>query len=69
MINFSYTIWILLIPFLMFILLGLGGSKLKARLSGSLGTRRTGTGYSDCHTSQPTSTFFATEMAGEAIIR
>jgi NADH-quinone oxidoreductase subunit L len=38
MINFSYTIWILLIPFLMFILLGLSGHKLKARLSGLLGT-------------------------------
>jgi NADH-quinone oxidoreductase subunit L len=38
MINFSYTVWILMIPFLMFILLGLWGNKLKARLSGLLGT-------------------------------
>jgi NADH-quinone oxidoreductase subunit L len=38
MINFSYTIWIPLIPFLMFLLLGLAGNKLKARLSGLLGT-------------------------------
>jgi NADH-quinone oxidoreductase subunit L len=38
MINFSYTVWILLIPFLMFLLLGLGGHKLKAKLSGLLGT-------------------------------
>jgi NADH-quinone oxidoreductase subunit L len=38
MINFTYTIWILLIPFLMFILLGLAGHKLKPRLSGLLGT-------------------------------
>ena len=38
MINFSYTIWIPLIPFLMFLLLGLAGHKLKARLSGLIGT-------------------------------
>lgn len=38
MINFSYTIWILLLPFLMFILLGLAGHKLKPKLSGLLGT-------------------------------
>ena len=38
MINFSYTVWILIIPFLMFILLGLTGHKLKPRLAGSLGT-------------------------------
>jgi NADH-quinone oxidoreductase subunit L len=38
MINFSYTIWIPLLPFLMFLLLGLTGHKLKARLSGLLGT-------------------------------
>ena len=38
MINFSYTIWIALIPFLMFVLLGLTGHKLKAKLSGLLGT-------------------------------
>jgi NADH-quinone oxidoreductase subunit L len=38
MINFSYTIWIPLIPFLMFVLLGLSGHKLKAKLSGLLGT-------------------------------
>ena len=38
MINYSYTIWIPLIPFLMFLLLGLTGYKLKPRLSGLLGT-------------------------------
>jgi NADH-quinone oxidoreductase subunit L len=38
MINFGYTIWILIIPFLMFLLLGLAGHKLKAKLSGLLGT-------------------------------
>ena len=38
MISFSYTIWILIIPFLMFVLLGLAGHKLKPRLSGLLGT-------------------------------
>jgi NADH-quinone oxidoreductase subunit L len=37
MINFSYTIWILVLPFFMFLLLGLGGYKLKS-LSGLLGT-------------------------------
>jgi NADH-quinone oxidoreductase subunit L len=38
MINFNYTIWIPLLPFLMFLLLGLAGHKLKPRLSGLLGT-------------------------------
>jgi NADH-quinone oxidoreductase subunit L len=38
MINFSYTIWILLIPFLMFIFLGLAGHKYFPKLSGILGT-------------------------------
>ena len=38
MINFSYTILILLIPFIMFLLLGLAGHKLKPKLSGLLGT-------------------------------
>jgi len=38
MINFSYTVWILAIPFLMFVLLGLAGHKLKPRLSGLLGS-------------------------------
>jgi NADH-quinone oxidoreductase subunit L len=38
MVNFNYTIWILILPFLMFLLLGLAGHKLKARLSGLLGT-------------------------------
>ena len=38
MINFSYTILILLIPFLMFLLLGLAGHKLKSKLSGLFGT-------------------------------
>ncbi len=38
MTNFLYTIWIPLIPMIMFLILGLGGSTLKARLSGILGT-------------------------------
>jgi NADH-quinone oxidoreductase subunit L len=38
MINFNYTIWILLIPFLMFILLGLAGHKYFPKISGILGT-------------------------------
>lgn len=38
MVNFTYTVWILIIPFLMFILLGLAGYKLKPKLSGLLGT-------------------------------
>jgi NADH-quinone oxidoreductase subunit L len=38
MINYTYTFWILLLPFLMFILLGLAGHKLKPKLSGLLGT-------------------------------
>ncbi len=38
MINFDYTLLILLIPFLMFLLLGLAGHKLKPKLSGLLGT-------------------------------
>jgi NADH-quinone oxidoreductase subunit L len=38
MINFTYTAWIPLIPFLVFILLGLAGNKLKPRLSGLIGT-------------------------------
>jgi len=38
MINFSYTIWIPLLPLLMFLLLGLAGHKLKPKLSGLIGT-------------------------------
>jgi NADH-quinone oxidoreductase subunit L len=38
MINFNYTIWIPVLPFLMFLLLGLAGHKLKPKLSGLLGT-------------------------------
>ncbi|HEX2921951.1 MAG TPA: NADH-quinone oxidoreductase subunit L [Bacteroidales bacterium] len=38
MTNFIYTLWIPLLPFLMFLILGLAGHKLKARLSGLLGT-------------------------------
>jgi NADH-quinone oxidoreductase subunit L len=38
MINFNYTILIPLLPFMMFLILGLGGHKLKAKLSGLLGT-------------------------------
>lgn len=36
--SFSYTLWIPLLPLLMFLLLGLAGHKLKAKLSGLLGT-------------------------------
>jgi NADH-quinone oxidoreductase subunit L len=38
MINFSYTIWIPLLPFFMFLILGLAGHKLKPKLSGLMGT-------------------------------
>jgi NADH-quinone oxidoreductase subunit L len=38
MINFNYTIWILLLPFLMFIFLGLAGHRYFPKLSGILGT-------------------------------
>jgi NADH-quinone oxidoreductase subunit L len=38
MVTFTYTVWILLIPFFIFILLGLAGHKLKPKLSGLLGT-------------------------------
>ena len=38
MINYSYTVWIPLIPFIVFLVLGLTGHKLKAKLSGLIGT-------------------------------
>jgi NADH-quinone oxidoreductase subunit L len=38
MINYSYTVWIPLIPFILFLVLGLAGHKLKAKLSGLIGT-------------------------------
>ncbi|HLN55954.1 MAG TPA: NADH-quinone oxidoreductase subunit L [Bacteroidales bacterium] len=38
MINLNYTIWIPLLPLLMFLVLGLAGHKLKAKISGLLGT-------------------------------
>jgi NADH-quinone oxidoreductase subunit L len=38
MTNYGYTILIPLLPFMMFLLLGLAGHKLKAKLSGLLGT-------------------------------
>ena len=38
MINFTFTVWILIIPFLMFIFLGLLGHKIGPKLSGLLGT-------------------------------
>ena len=38
MVNYTYTVSILIIPFLMFILLGLAGHKLKPKLSGLIGT-------------------------------
>jgi NADH-quinone oxidoreductase subunit L len=38
MISFNYTIWIPLLPFIMFIVLGLAGHKLLPKLSGLIGT-------------------------------
>jgi NADH-quinone oxidoreductase subunit L len=38
MINFTYTVWILVITFLMFVFLGLAGHKIGPKLSGLLGT-------------------------------
>ena len=38
MINFNYTIWIPLLPFLMFLFLGLAGHKYFPKLSGIIGT-------------------------------
>lgn len=38
MVSFTYTVSILIIPFLMFVLLGLTGHKLKPKLSGLMGT-------------------------------
>lgn len=38
MINFSYTIWILVLPFIMFLFLGLAGYKYFPKLSGIIGT-------------------------------
>ncbi|MCF8372965.1 MAG: NADH-quinone oxidoreductase subunit L [Bacteroidales bacterium] len=38
MIDFGYTIWIPLIPFFMFLILGLFGGKMKPMISGYLGT-------------------------------
>jgi NADH-quinone oxidoreductase subunit L len=38
MINFSYTIWILVLPFLMFLFLGLAGHKYFPKLSGIIGS-------------------------------
>jgi NADH-quinone oxidoreductase subunit L len=65
MINFSYTIWIPLIPFLMFVLLGLSGHKLKAKVSGLLGTFGLGVvtllSYITAYYY-----FFATEKVGDA---
>ncbi len=36
--DFSFTIWILLVPFFMFLLIGLAGHKFKPAISGILGT-------------------------------
>lgn len=38
MADFGYTIWILIVPFVTFLVLGLFGMKLKARISGLMGT-------------------------------
>ncbi len=42
MADFGYTIWILIIPFVTFVVLGLFGMKLKAKLSGLVGTTALG---------------------------
>lgn len=34
----GYTIWILLLPFISFVMLGLGGSKMKPKAAGVIGT-------------------------------
>ena len=38
MTNFSYTVFIVLIPFITFLVLGLFGNKIKAKMSGLIGT-------------------------------
>jgi uncharacterized membrane protein len=38
MINFSYTIWILLIPLIVFVVTGLTGHKFKPIVTGIVGT-------------------------------
>ncbi len=64
MTNFAYTVWIPLLPFLLFILLGLTGHKLKARLSGIIGT--TGLGIVTLLSYYTAyKYFFASETAGE----
>ena len=42
MADFGYTIWILIIPFVTFVVLGLFGMKLKAKISGLVGTTALG---------------------------
>ncbi len=42
MADFGYTIWILIIPFVTFVVLGLFGMKLKAKMSGLVGTTALG---------------------------
>jgi NADH-quinone oxidoreductase subunit L len=65
MMNFTFTVWILLIPFLMFLFLGLAGNKIGPKLSGLFGT--TGLGIVTL-LSYITAWkyFFATPKAGEA---
>jgi len=43
--NFSYTIWILIVPFFMFLLTGLFGNRMKPIVSGVLGTLGLGFGF------------------------
>ncbi|HZL76246.1 MAG TPA: NADH-quinone oxidoreductase subunit L [Bacteroidales bacterium] len=65
MINFTYTVWILIIPLVMFVFLGLAGHKIGPKLSGLLGTGAlaviTALSYITAYTY-----FFATPKAGGA---
>jgi NADH-quinone oxidoreductase subunit L len=65
MMNFTFTVWILIIPLLMFLFLGLAGNKIGPKLSGLFGT--TGLGIVTL-LSYITAWkyFFATPKAGEA---
>jgi NADH-quinone oxidoreductase subunit L len=65
MINFNYTIWIPLLPFMMFIVLGLAGHKLLPKLSGLIGTAGLGIiTILSCFTAW--SYFFTSEKIGGA---
>ena len=43
--DFSYTIWIALIPFIIFLFIGLFGNKLKGQLAGYIGSAGLGTSF------------------------